>query len=69
MRKLFKSNVEMVPYLGKNVPRKHFRAFIYDAEGEQKLVNCWEDFSKLVSTGNWFAEKPEKKVHRTARRR
>ena len=47
-----------VLYLGRWVPREHFRAFVYNSTGT-KLVENYEDFSKLISSGVWFAEKKD----------
>lgn len=44
-----------VLYLGRWVSREHFRAFVYNKEGK-KLVNSYDEFSKLISSGIWEAE-------------
>lgn len=45
-------------YLGKMTNKRHFRAFVYNNEG-QKLANSYEEYEKLVSTGVWFSSKEE----------
>lgn len=44
-------------YLGRWVSRKHFRAFVYNST-DCKLVNSYNEFCSLISSGAWFAEKP-----------
>lgn len=48
---------EYVIYLGRTIPKKGFRAFVYGYEGTQKLVESWEDYEKSISTSSWFATK------------
>ncbi len=47
-------------YLGRIVSKKHFRAFVYGTNGEQKLVESWDEFEKAMESGIWFASKEEK---------
>ena len=47
-----------VLYLGRWVSREHFRAFVYNSTGE-KLANSYQEFSDLISSGTWFAEKKD----------
>lgn len=42
-------------YLGRIVEKKNFRAFIYGANGEQRLVESWEEFEANMQSGIWFA--------------
>ncbi len=44
-------------YLGRWVSRNNFRAFVYNAKDEQKLVNSYEEFSSSLESGEWFASK------------
>lgn len=46
---------EMVCYDNRIVPKKGFRAFIYDQNGDQKLVQSWEEFESCIQTGTWFS--------------
>lgn len=46
-------------YLGRWVNKEHFRAFVYDEKGEQKLANSYKEFESLTSSGIWFESKPE----------
>lgn len=43
-----------VIYDNRVIPKAGFRAFIYGANGETKLVNSWEEFEAYVQTGVWF---------------
>jgi hypothetical protein len=42
-------------YLGRQVSKTNFRAFIYGHDGSKKLVNSWDEFEKHMQTGLWFA--------------
>jgi hypothetical protein len=42
-------------YLGKVIDKKNFRAFIYGANGERRLVNSWQEFEANMQSGVWFA--------------
>jgi len=42
-------------YLGRIVDKKHFRAFVYSASGESKLVESWDAFEAAMQSGVWFA--------------
>lgn len=44
----------MVKYLNNYVSEKHFRAFIYDIDGNKKLVNSWQEFKRYLAFGNWY---------------
>lgn len=50
-----------VNYLGRMVSKKNFRVFVYDKNGQQKLVESWSDFRVETSSGNWFPE-PQNEV-------
>lgn len=47
-----------VLYLGRWVSREHFCAFVYNSTG-QRLAKDYEDFSVLISSGAWFAERKD----------
>ena len=49
---------QQVLYLGRWVSKEHFRTFIYNSSGE-KLVNSYQEFSDLISSGIWYAEKKD----------
>lgn len=67
-------------YRGRIVDKKHFRAFVYNASSESKLVESWDAFEAAMASGVWFAtrkdassakeDKPKKKLkskqHNTA---
>lgn len=46
-------------YRGKIVDKKHFRVFVYNANGDAKLVESWEKFQDAMQSGIWFATKAE----------
>lgn len=48
---------EPARYLGRIVSKEHFRAFIYGADGQKKLVESWDSFEAHMQTGLWFASK------------
>ena len=45
---------EHVLYLGRVVPKKNFRTYIYGTDGLSHLVNSWQEFEEHISTGVWF---------------
>lgn len=47
---------EQVLYLGRWVPKRHFKAFVYNKSG-QILANSYREFKQLISSGVWFADK------------
>lgn len=51
--------VQTVMYLGRPVDKAHFRAYIYGANGLEKLVNSWNEFQTHMQTGLWFATRHE----------
>ena len=42
-------------YLGRIIDKKYFRAVIYGANGEKKLVESWNEFEASMQSGLWFA--------------
>lgn len=46
-------------YLGRWVNKEHFRAFVYDKDGNEKLADNYPEFEKLTVSGIWFASKQE----------
>lgn len=50
---------ELVPYLGKTVPRRGFRAFIYARDGRQKIAESYDEFDLFTHSDEWFATKEE----------
>lgn len=50
---------DCVVYEGRNVPRAHFRAFVYGTENKKKLVGSYQEFEDAMATGIWFATKDE----------
>lgn len=50
--------VDQFQYLGRWVDKQHFRAFVYDENGKEKLANSYDEFMNLTSSGVWFESKP-----------
>lgn len=48
---------ESVLYLGRVVPIKGFRTFIYGHNNTKKLVNSWEEYQEHIASGVWFSTK------------
>lgn len=42
--------------MGRWVDKEHFCTFVYNSEG-QHLVKSYDEFSRLIATGTWFASK------------
>lgn len=62
MKKEISPLKDKVLYLGRMVDKLTFRAFVYGADNTQKLAKSWIEFQALVSSGLWFAERPEDRV-------
>ena len=46
-------------YKGRWVNKEHFRAFVYNSNGDQKLAGSYKEFHDLISSGIWFAERQQ----------
>ena len=57
-----------VAYLGRWVNKEHFRVFVYDEDGVPCIAKNYAEYEEMISSGLWFAEKPEKKVASTERK-
>lgn len=44
-------------YKGRIIDKKVFRAFIYGANNEKKLVESWDAFEAAMQSGIWFASR------------
>lgn len=56
-----------VLYLGRWVSRNHFKAFVYNKEG-QKLAHSYKDYCDLIGSGLWQSEpykEPEQVLEQT----
>lgn len=53
-KKLRNVNQTQFLYLNRWVDKEHFRAFVYDAKGDQKLAGSYDEFNKLIDSGLWF---------------
>lgn len=54
MQQKVKDPEPQVEYLGRWVPRKHFRVYVYGQEG-QKLVDSYDEYKKALASGLWFS--------------
>ncbi len=46
-------------YKGRWIDKRHFRSFMVNASGEQKLANSYEEYEKMITSGIWFSEKED----------
>lgn len=46
-------------YMSRWVEKDHFRAFVYNDKGEEKLANSYSEFLQLTGSGLWLEEKPD----------
>ena len=60
---------ELVKYLGRAVPRKGFRAFIYSNDGKTKIAEGWDEFELFTHSDTWFATKDEAEAPKKARKK
>lgn len=60
---------EMVVYLGRNVPRSGFRAYIYSADGKKKIAESWEEFDVYTHSDIWFATPEEAAIPKKPRKK
>jgi len=58
MNQLKQTEKPQVFYQGRWVNKENFRAFVYSAN-DKKLANSYDEFSKLIESGLWFASKDE----------
>jgi len=47
-----------VLYQGRNVPREHFRVWIYSIDAK-KIVNSYSEYEEALNSGKWFSTKEE----------
>lgn len=45
-----------VIYQNRAVPRYGFRVFIYNSDGDKKLVNSYDEYERYIKTGDWYPE-------------
>lgn len=53
---------DQVLYQGRWIEKKYFRVFVYDHFGKEKLANNYDEYEKLLSSGQWFSEKPRASI-------
>lgn len=52
---------ELVTYLGRAVPKKGFRAYIFATDGRKKIAESWDEFDLYTHSDEWFATQEEAK--------
>lgn len=50
-----------VTYQNREVPKAGFRVYVYAKNGDNKLVNSWDEFKKLIDSNDWFSTETEAK--------
>ena len=60
---------DLVPYLGKQVPRRGFRAFIYASDGRQKIAESYDEFDLFTHSDEWFSTKEEAETPKKPRKK
>jgi hypothetical protein len=45
---------DFVEYMGKMVPKNHFRVYVYNKDLDKKLCNNYSEYLVLRDTGVWF---------------
>lgn len=45
---------QAVLYNGKSILKEHFRAYVYNGNGEKKLCQSWDDYNESLKSGLWF---------------
>lgn len=53
--KKLKGEESQFQYKGRWVNKEHFRAFVYNGNGEQQLARSHAHFEQLIGSGIWFA--------------
>lgn len=56
-----KKKVMQVEYLGRWVPKEHFRVWMHGYDNTRKLANSYKEYIDLLATGEWFTT-PEEAV-------
>ena len=59
MKQVSKDDIaQQVFYMGRWVDKKHFRVFVYKSDGTERLVNSYDEFMELISSGVWDEKMP-----------
>ncbi|WP_325560076.1 hypothetical protein [Pedobacter sp.] len=53
--------IEYVEYVGRQVPKKDFRVFVYGEDDKRRLCNSYEEYEKAVKSREWFTTVDELK--------
>lgn len=48
---------ESVKYNGNTHLKQGFRTFVYNKDGEQKLMNSWVEYEAHIAAGLWFTNR------------
>lgn len=54
-----KKSVPQVEYLGRWVPRDHFRVWVYGFDNAKKLAESYAEYKALIAEGKWFDRKED----------
>ncbi len=60
---------ELVPYLGRAVPRRGFRTYIFASGNKKKLVESYDEFELYTHSDEWFATQEEAEVTKKPRKK
>lgn len=60
---------KLVTYLGRSVPERGFRAYIFARDGRTRLVNSWDEFELFTHSDEWFATKEEAETPKKPRKK
>lgn len=64
-----KEQDEMVTYLGRGIPKKGFRTYIFATDGRKKIAESWDEFDAYVNSDEWFATKEEAEAPKKPRKK
>ncbi len=60
---------EFVPYLGRMVPKRGFRAFIHHSDGRKKIAESYDEFELFINSDGWFATQEEAEAPKKRRKK
>ena len=60
--------IEFVDYDGRKVPKKDFRVFVYGANDQRRLCNSYDEYQKVIKSGEWVTSPDELKSQKGQRK-
>jgi hypothetical protein len=54
--------IEYVDYMGRKVPKKDFRVFVFGEQFKRHLCNSYEEYEKAIKSREWFTTPEESKA-------